>query len=296
MFHDVTTTSRLRAAGGMHRGSARLTEALAIVKQAEALGAAPLSTATISGCIHFYLGQFGAAKRAFKRAEGHLPATAPTETVAALKANDALVRWAEWMAGHAVGPQGPTPAWRRRARQASHRFRHNKAVVAYMRTGATGRVDALTPSGAQQCKAIPEPQSGSEGSLIAAGLPTPQAEGDCPCGWRLLHHMKTANDRGAVRVCVPGQGRGGLRYFHLDLPGVTPVNIRIVVQDDPRGPLSHIATWQNNCHHLEMRGVSDTGDVVWVGACDTLGAPHVVLLATSTCSVRTVATMAHGGG
>ncbi|MEY3014372.1 MAG: hypothetical protein RIT45_3107 [Pseudomonadota bacterium] len=219
----------------MHeRDAARraLMTARKLLDEASEMGASPLTVAAGRTCVAFYLGEGPSAASHHKDTLCLLPKSAPPSVVSALASNGALVAFL------AALEKSPAPAltddealgkWGKKFARGKKAFAANAPLADVVaRVGALPKRDAGKPlvKARPQCKdkaAAPAKPL----ALPAAVAPEGRKLGACPAGWKLAHtlpSLEVASRTGSptgVTTCIPQDGRAGMRWVSVDLPGVT---------------------------------------------------------------------------
>ncbi len=266
------------------RNRALLRESLALLDEAESLGATPFTVASVRTCALLYLADASGAAAAQARAESLAPSHVSPEVTKLLASNRSLVALLQFARANPI-PDDPAAQkeWFAKldavlgdyssATPASHLGTHVETED--LAFGGPPRV--ARPASCAETKREPALQ----GRLFPAP-PDKLRDGSCPTGASLVQTMSAA-DRSSFTVC-----RGDTRA------AATLVALRLVAtqasadsSDDqiamramrPPPALREIETWGCMCAWVERQGVSDRGQIVYRGRCPALGLGRVMLVA-----------------
>jgi len=258
----------------IERGRKLLKEALALLVEAEARGATPLTIASARACANLYLADASAASEAQTRAESL--ASSNVAVKQALADNRTLVTFLEF----ARKKQAPTvdesdalAKWTDELEAALGPAAKSHSGIAFVLTNLRNpraKPDATNMAGCAQAKKDKKP--------TFAAVPVPSAHGSCPAGYKLAHALptldaaaKTGSKQG-ITTCTADKGVGELVTVRLAATTEPPLAKleRTLVTAPPPAGLETFGAWKCACETIERQGVSDSGEVAYLAACASL--------------------------
>lgn len=254
----------------IERGRKLLKEALALLVEAEARGATPLTIASARACANLYLADATAANEAQARAESLSSANATVKQ--ALADNRALVTFLEF----ARKKQAPTvdeadalATWTDELEATlgpAAKTHSGLAFVLANLRNPRAKPDATNMAGCASAKKDKKP--------TFAAVPPPGAHGACPAGYKLAHALptleaaaKTGSKQG-ITTCTGDKG-GELVTIRLAATTEPPLGKleRTLITAAPPAGLETFGAWKCACETIERQGVSDSGEVAYLAAC-----------------------------
>ncbi|MCB9738329.1 MAG: hypothetical protein H6747_03610 [Deltaproteobacteria bacterium] len=265
-----------------------LTTARKLLDEAAEMGASPLTIAAGRTCVAFYLGEANVAVAQQKETLKLVPKGAPPTVVGAVASNGALVDFL------AAVESKPTPAltdakalgkWGKQIGKLAKKVQPNVALADLVK-----RLKALPKRDENPAQMRPKRGCKHKSTadvkkleLPAAQAPEARKLGACPKGWKLAHTLpslevatRTGSPTG-VTTCVPADGRAGVRWVGVDMPGVTSppldeLQVRMRIIESTAMALPMLSIWSCMCGDaMQMMGLSDVGEEGYMVACDALG-------------------------
>ncbi|MCB9731680.1 MAG: hypothetical protein H6745_03485 [Deltaproteobacteria bacterium] len=293
---------RLRGPGeDRERARRQLQLARRLLDRAAELGADALVTDSGRACVAFYLGETGDAQRLAARARRRLGTRAPAAVKRALDANDALIAFGAFLATTPAPPRtdaDAAKAWAKKVVATKKAFaahaelaREVDVLATYPapppRTAATSAMVAC-PKGARGGTAtIPPPPAFSgpvgtcpAGTTLVATVPSPEAVARSGTGLGVTT-CRAADGALATRVQLAGA---------LD-PPYGDVDTALRAEERVPAAVAKVDAWACGCDALQLQGISDTGDEVYMTACPAYGVPLGVLFVKEGGAVRRVVTV-----
>lgn len=274
-----------------------------LLDRAAELGADTLITDSGRACVAFYLGEPAEAQRLGARARRRLGTRAAASVKRALDANDALVAFGAFLARSPPPLRtdtGAAKAW------AKGLAAEKKAFAAHAELADEVAALATYPA--------PPPRRRPTAAMVACGKkgggtatipPAPVFSGPvgvCPGGFTLRSTVPApdAIARSGTGLGVTTcEGPDGARSTRVQLAGAldppyADVDTALRTEDRVPAAVSTLDAWSCGCDAVQLQGVSDLGDEVYMTACPAFGVPLGVLFVKEGGGVRRVVTV--GGG
>ena len=267
-----------------------------LLQEAEEMGAGKLTTTAGQACVAFYLGEAEVADRYQDQAMALVPKTAPKPVRDAIRANQALVDFLRVLAVETTPSLTNTKAltkWGKQLGSKKRGFAAHPQLAALVDalSKLPKRVVPASVATAPRCQSK-TPPTPSPVVLPEAAAPD-RALGACPAGWKLAHTLpslevaKRTGSPTGVTTCLPADGRAGVRWVSVDLPGATspplePLRVRMRLVEGAAITLPSIDAFACACGDgMQSMGVSDLGARAFMVACEPYGVGLGVLFAAA---------------
>ncbi len=265
-----------------------------LLQEAEEMGAGKLTTTAGQACVAFYLGEHEVADRYQDQAMALVPKSAPKPVREAMQANQALVDFLRVLAVETTPALTDAKALAKWGKQLGIKKRGFSAhpqlfALVDALSKLPKRVVPASVASAPRCQSK-TPPAPSPIALPEAAAPD-RALGACPAGWKLAHTLpsldvaKRTGSPTGVTTCLPADGRAGVRWVSVDLPGATspplePLRVRMRIVEAGAAALPNVDAFACACGDgMQSMGVSDLGARAFMVACEPYGVGLGVLFA-----------------
>ncbi len=282
---EEAVASRVRSTDERARAKRAFAQAKKLFDRAAELGADALVTDSGRACASFYMGETAEVTRWHGRAKRRIGSNSPQAVKNAVLANEALFAFLGFVAGDVPPPPSDKAAageWAKRLVGKKASFTPHAELGLAVDRLASYPAPARMPmiSRALTCKG---------GKKAAASLPEVVAfkgpVGQCPAGYTATWTLPPAGAiaRSGTSLGVTGckAPDGGL-MTRIQLAGALEppyADTDLALRDHRSVPaaLSSFDTWVCGCDGVELQGVSDTGESIYMTACPAYGVPLGVI-------------------
>jgi len=299
---EEAVIARVRSTDERARANRAFVLAKKLFDRASELGADALVTDSGRACASFYMGDTAETSRWHARAKRRLAAATPQPVKSAVHANEALFAFLGFVTTDPVPSRTDTKAaadWAKRLVSSKASFTPHADLALAIDRLARYPEPARLPmvSKALVCK------GGKKASATLPEVPAFRGPvGKCAAGYSPAWTLPPASAiaRSGTGLGVTGcTAPDGARVTRVQLAGALEppfADTDLALRDHRKVPaaLSSLDTWVCGCDGVELQGVSDTGESVYMTACPAYGVPLGVIHTSRDGSVLRVSAI--GGG